>query len=73
MFLYSYFSQGLEYMSTLLDDMEKTLGGKGGAGTKEQYILLKLLEAVRLNFPAELTKKLEAGFGKEWVMEPKRK
>lgn len=73
MFLYSYFSQGLEYMSALLDDMEKTLGGKGGGETKEQYILIKLLESVRLNFPLELTRKLESGFGKEWVIEPKKR
>jgi hypothetical protein len=70
-FHYSYFSLGCQYLGTLLEDMEKTLGGKGGAGTKEQYILQKLSEAVRHKFPAELQDKLDQGFGKEWIQETK--
>jgi hypothetical protein len=66
-FLYSYFNQGCQYLSSLLEDLERALGGKGGSETKEQYMLGRLLEVVRKKFPEDLQDKLDKGFGKEWA------
>jgi len=64
MFLYSYFAQGCNYLTSLLGDLEPLLGGDV---KPEIHLLGTLISKVNQRFPAELQDKLDEGFGKEWA------
>lgn len=64
MFLYSYLTQGLKYLNSMLDRLEPLLGNC----MSERHALSSISTTLHRKFPEELQEKLRDGFGKEWSL-----
>lgn len=62
MFLYSYLTQAVRYLNSMLDLLEPLLGNC----MSERHALSSITTTLHRKFPDELQEKLRDGFGKEW-------
>lgn len=65
MFHYSYFVQGCNYLSAILEDMKRAVGEV----KQEEKLIETLMVTLTRRFPEDLQEKVNDGFGKEWVQE----
>lgn len=63
MFYYSYISQGIKYLSWLLDNTEAMIGNC----MSERHALTNIQSTLPRKFPEELQEKIREGFGRDWI------